>query len=69
MLLSMNDGKKYQEIIDFLGCYYRSVAKTCVHGYPDNLKSLKDKIEKRNYRKATEEYVQLLMQIIEKELS
>ncbi len=26
MLLLMNDGKTYQEISDFLGCAYRSVA-------------------------------------------
>ena len=32
MLLLMNDGKTYQEVTDFLGCAYRSVAYWCVHG-------------------------------------
>ena len=69
MLLLMNDGKTYQEITDFLGCGYRSVAYWCVHGDPDNLESLKDGRETGNYRKATEEYIQLLMKIIEIEPS
>jgi transposase len=69
MLLLMNDGKTYQEISDFLGCSYRSVAYWCVHGDAENLESLKDKREKGNYRKATEEYIQLLIEIIEKEPS
>jgi hypothetical protein len=43
MLLLMNDGKTYQEITDFIGCSYRTVAYWCVHGDPDNLESLKDK--------------------------
>ncbi len=43
--------------------------KECVHGDPDNLESLRDKREKGNYRKATEEYIQLLLDIVEKELS
>jgi len=40
MLLLMNDGKTYQEISDWLGCSYRSVAYWYVHGDPDNLESL-----------------------------
>ena len=69
MLLLMNDGKTYQEISDFLGCAYRSVAYWCVHGDPDNLETIKDGREKGNYRKADEAYIQLLMEVIEKEPS
>ncbi|HEY9832449.1 MAG TPA: helix-turn-helix domain-containing protein, partial [Stenomitos sp.] len=35
MLLLMNDGKTYQEISDFIGCSYRSVAYWCVNGDAD----------------------------------
>lgn len=53
--------RTYQEISDFLGCAYRSVAYWCVHGDPDNLESLKDKREQGSYRKATVAYIELLM--------
>ncbi|RCJ42109.1 transposase [Nostoc punctiforme NIES-2108] len=69
MLLLMDDGKTYKEITDWLGCSYRSVAYWCVHGDPDNLESLKDGRNQGNYRKATEEYINLLMCLIEKEPS
>jgi transposase len=69
MMLLMNDGKTYQEITNFLGCAYRSVAYWCVHGAPDNLESLRDGRETGNYRKVTEEYIQLLMKVIEIEPS
>lgn len=69
MLLLMNDGKTYQEITDFLGCSYRSVAYWCVHGDPENLNSLRDQRELGNYRKVTDKYIQLLMQVIEQEPS
>lgn len=42
MLLLMNDGKTYQEISDFLGCSYRTVAYWCAHGNPDDLETLRD---------------------------
>ncbi len=69
MLLLMNDGKTYQEITDFLGCAYRSVAYWCAHGDPEHLDSLRDQREKGNFRKVTEAYIQLLMEVIEKEPS
>ncbi|HEY9829447.1 MAG TPA: IS630 family transposase, partial [Stenomitos sp.] len=53
MLLLMNDGKTYQEISDFIGCSYRSVAYWCVNGDADDLETLKDGRKKGNYRKAT----------------
>ncbi|MEH2391559.1 MAG: IS630 family transposase [Nostoc sp.] len=69
ILLLMNDGKTYQEISDFLGCSYRSVAYWCVHADPDNLESLKDKREQGNHRKVTDVYIELLLSVIEKEPS
>ncbi len=69
MLLLRNEGMTYQEISDFLGCSYRSVAYWCVHGDPDNLESLKDKRRLGNYRKATEAYIQLLMEVVKKDPS
>lgn len=67
ILLLMDDGKTYQEISDFLDCGYRTVAYWCVHGDPDNIESFHDKRENGNYRKATNEYIKLLMETIEKE--
>ncbi len=37
-----------------------------VHGDPDNLDSLKDKRQQGNYRKATEQYIELLLEVVEK---
>ena len=65
ILLLQNDGKTYEEIANFIGCGYRTVAYWCVHGDPDNLDSLRDKREQGNYRKATEEYIELLQRIVE----
>ena len=53
ILLLQNDGKTYQEITEFIGCSYSTVAYWCVHGDPENLDSLRDKREQGNYRKAT----------------
>ena len=65
ILLLMNDGKTYAEISDFIGCSQRTVAKVCRHADPDNLETLKDNRKKGNYQKATEAYIQLLMETIE----
>lgn len=67
MLLLRNEGKTYQEIAEFLGCSYRTVAYWCVHGDPEDIESLRDKRTKGNYRKVTEEYMQMLMETIAKD--
>lgn len=67
ILLLQNDGKTYEEIADFIGCSYRTVAYWCVHGDPDNLDSLRDKREQGNYRKANEGYIQSLLEAIKKD--
>jgi len=65
ILLLQNDGKTYQEISEFIGCRYRTVAYWWVHGDPDHLESLRDKREQGNYRKATEQYIELLLEVVE----
>ncbi|HEY9810324.1 MAG TPA: helix-turn-helix domain-containing protein [Halomicronema sp.] len=67
ILLLQNDGKTYEEIADFIGCSYRTVAYWCVHGDPDDLDSLRDKREQGNYRKANEDYIQILLDVVKKE--
>ncbi len=67
MLLLLNDGKTYQEIADFLGVSLRRVAYWCVHGDPDNLETLEDGRKKGNFKKATQEYIKLLLEVVEKE--
>jgi transposase len=67
MLLLMNEGKTYEQIAGFIGGSQRTVAYWCVHGDPDNLESLKDKRGIGNYRKATDEYIKVLLETVEKE--
>ena len=67
ILLLINDGKTYYEISDFLGIAYPTVAYWAVHGDPDNLESFLDGRRKGNFRKVTQEYENLLLEVIEKE--
>jgi len=67
ILLLRNDGKTQQEIADFLGCSLRKVAYWCTHGDPSNIESLIDERMNGNYHKATDEYINLLLEVIEKE--
>jgi len=67
MLLLLNDGKTYKEIAEFIGSSERRVAYWCVHGDPDNLESLEDRRKQGNYKKATDEYIKRLLEIVEKE--
>lgn len=66
ILLLRNDGKTQQEIAVFLGCSLRKVAYWCTHGDPSNLDSLTDERMKGNYHKATEAYIALLLNVIDK---
>ena len=65
ILLLQNDGKLQHQIAQFLGCSSRSVAYWCKHGDPDKLESLHNKREQEHYRKATPEYVQLLLKTVD----
>jgi transposase len=67
ILLLMNDGKTQAEIAKFLGCSLKKVCYWCVHGDAENLESLRDKRMEGNHKKATEEYIKLLLEIIEKD--
>jgi transposase len=67
ILLLQNDGKTQREIAQFLGCSPRTVAYWCMHGDPDNLESLHNKREQESYRKATPEYIQMLLETVDKD--
>jgi transposase len=66
VLLLLNDGKTQAEIANFLGCGTKKVSYWCVHGDAENLETLKDKRMKGNHIKATEEYIKILLETIEK---
>ena len=65
ILLLQNDGKPQHQSAQFLGCSPRTVAYWCKHGDPDKLESLHNKREQEHYRKATPEYVQLLLKTVD----
>src|SRR4028118_2155762 len=65
IILLQNDGRTQQKISKFLGCSLRTVAYWCMHGDPDNLESLHNKREYEHYRKATPEYIELLLKTVE----
>jgi len=66
ILLLLNDGKTQQEIAEFIGCSLNKVCYWCVHGDPDNLESLRDKRMSGNHHKATDKYIDILLETIEK---
>jgi transposase len=59
ILLLRNEGKKYDEISELLGCCKRQVWYWCNNGNPKDIESLRDKRKKGNHRKVTEEYIGL----------
>ncbi len=67
IFLLENDGKNYQEIANFLGCSTKTVAYWAVHGSPNNLDTLQDKRRKGNRAKATDKYIEMLLEIVDKE--
>jgi transposase len=67
MLLLLNDGKTQAEIAKFLGCSVNKVCYWSVHGDPDNLESLKDERMEGNHRKATQKYIEILLETVDKE--
>ncbi len=67
IFLLMNDGKTQEEIARIIGCSRRTVAHWCVHGDPDKIESLEDGRRKREYRKVTQEYLDKLIETVEKE--
>ncbi len=67
MLLLLNDGKTQAKIAEFLGCSINKVSYWCIHGDPDNLESLKDERMRGNHKKATDKYIEILLETIDKE--
>ena len=67
IVLLINEGKTYQEISNFLEIAYPTVAYWAVHGDPDNLDSFLDGRREGNFRKATQDYEETLLKLIEKE--
>jgi hypothetical protein len=45
----------------------QTVAHWCVHGDPNNLESLEDGRKNGNHKKATEEYINLLLKIVDED--
>ena len=66
ILLLLNDGKTQKEIAKFIGCSSNKICFWCLHGDPDNLESLKDEKMKENNHKATEKYIEILLETIDK---
>ena len=67
MLLLLNDGKTQAQIAAFLGCSFNKVSYWCIHGAPDKLESLKDERMKGNHTKVTDQYLEILLEIIAQE--
>jgi transposase len=65
IIMLQNNGRTQKEISNFLGCSPRTVAYWCMHGDPENLESLHNKRETEHYRKATPEYIELLLKTVE----
>ena len=60
IFLLLNNGNTQAQTAELIGCSLRKVAYWSVHGEPKNLDSFKDNRMKGNYRKATENYINLL---------
>jgi transposase len=67
IFLLLNDGNTQAQTAALIGCSPRKIAYWSVHSDPDDLESFKDERMKGNYRKATEEYIKLLLEVIEVE--
>ena len=67
ILLLLNDGKTQNKIAEFVGCSVNKVSYWCIHGDPDRLESLRDERMKGNHKKATDKYIEILLQTIDKD--
>ena len=67
IILLRNEGKTYEQISDLIGCCKTQVWYWCNNADPKNIESLRDKRKKGNHRKATEEYIEKLVEIVLKE--
>jgi transposase len=69
ILLLMNEGRTQTEIAELIGCSQRTVAYWCVHGDPDKIESLEDGRRKREQRKVNPDYLNKLLETVDKEPS
>ncbi len=60
IFLLLNNGNTQAQAAELIGCSLRKIAYGSRHGEPENLENFKDDRMKGNYRKATEEYINLL---------
>jgi transposase len=67
IFLLLNDGHTQAQVAQTIGCSLRKVAYWSVHGDPDNIASFQDERMKGNSRKATPEYIDKLLEIVEQE--
>jgi transposase len=67
IFLLLNDGNTQAQVAQLIGCSVRKVAHWSVHGDPDKIDSFHDKRMDGNNRKATKEYIDLLLEVVEKE--
>ena len=65
IFLLLNNGNTQAQTAELIGCSLRKVAYWSVHGNAENLDSFKDNRMKGNYRKATEKYINLLLETVE----
>jgi len=66
ILLLLNDAKIQKEIAKLIGCSLNKICFWCEQVEPDNLESLKDDKMKVNNHKATEKYIEILLETIDK---
>ena len=65
IFLLLNNGNTQAQTAELIGCSLRKVAYWSVHGDAEDLDSFKDNRMKGNYRKATEKYINLLLETVE----
>lgn len=61
ILLLVNKGKTPAKIAEFFGFSVNKVSYWCNQVEPDNLESLRDERMKRNPKKSTDKYIEILL--------
>ena len=58
--------RRKKKLLNLSGVRTNKICFWCVHGDPDNLESLKDEKMNGNHHKATEKYIEILLETIDK---
>jgi hypothetical protein len=61
----LKDGKTQYKIAEFLGCSVNKISYWCLKGDPDNLESLIDERMNVNHKKATDKYIEILLETLD----